>query len=271
MNPLVDPLVARAPEPFRRAVGEALVAPTLGGAFLGGYRAACEALVPGLEGGALLATEDGPLHPAAITTRLEGGALTGRKRFATGVPGARELLVLATAGREGDRQRLVVAVVDAGGPGVVMRPMDPLPFVPEVPHATVELVAAPAVRVLPGDGWREVVRPFRTVEDLHVLGAIAAHLLGAARRAGFPREAVTALGAALSGMATLAGAPVSDPGVHLALAGVIDGFRRATAGLSWADPDEDRRWKRDLPLLSVAGKAREARLEAAWQELGERP
>ena len=35
--------------------------------------------------------------------------------------------------------------------------------------------------------------------------------------------------------------------------------------------DEDQRWKRDLPLLSVAGKAREARLDAAWRALADGP
>jgi alkylation response protein AidB-like acyl-CoA dehydrogenase len=247
-----------------------LAADRLGPAFLAGYRAAIDALVPGLGGEASLAvTEDGPVHPARITTRFDGAALHGTKRFVTGVPGATRLVVLATAGTEGDRQRLVAVVVDPDGPGIAMARTEPTPFVPEVPHAVVTFAGTPALRVVPGDGWADVVRPFRTVEDLHVLGAIHGFLLGAAARAGFGEAAVCALGASLASIVTLSACDPSAPGVHTALAGVLESFASTAHALSWerAEPVEVACWKRDLPLLSVASKAREARLRTAFAAL----
>lgn len=272
MNPslLVEPLLVAAPATLRRAVRAGVAADAVGGAFLGGYRAATGALVPGLREAAVAATEDRPLHPATIATTFDGAGVTGHKRFVTGVPGASELVVLATAGRDGDRQRLVAVVVEVEGPGVRIRPMDPLPFVPEIPHAEIDFTAAPVVRVLPGDGWADVFRPFRTIEDLHVIAAVVGYLLGAAPRAGFERTAVEALCATLAALVPIAAADPSDPGVHVALAGVLDRFTAVADGLSWdeADPVEAGRWTRDRPLLQVASRARGARLQAAWRAVG---
>lgn len=271
VSPLVEPLLAAAPGTLRRAVRAGLSADRLGPAFLGGYRAAIDALVPGLGGEASLAvTEEGPVHPARITTTFDGSAVHGAKRFVTGVPGATRLVVLATEGMVGDRQQLVAVVVDADGPGIAMARTEPTPFVPEVPHAAVTFTGAPALRVVPGDGWADVVRPFRTVEDLHVLGAIHGFLLAAAGRAGFGEAAVCALGASLASVVTLAACDPSAPGVHTALAGVLEGFTATARALSWerAEPAEVACWKRDLPLLGVATRAREARLRAAFAALG---
>ena len=66
--------------------------------------------------------------------------------------------------------------------------MPATPFVPDVAHATVTLARvtiAPEAR-LAGDGWSDYVKPFRTLEDLHVQAAITAWLVGALRRAKGP-------------------------------------------------------------------------------------
>jgi hypothetical protein len=247
--------------PFRDGARAAAAADGVGGAFLAGYRAAVRAAT-GVVDGALAATEDGPLHPARITTALADGRVTGRKAFVTGVPGARSLVVLAKVGQDGDRAVLRAVVVPVDAPGVAFTPMPALPFVPDVPHGVVALTGAPAERVLPGDGWADVVRPFRTVEDVHVVGALAAWLWS--RPAGLPREAVGALGAGLAALGALSAADPGSPAVHLALDGVLEGLRGVWAAVALPDPAADAAWRRDLALLRVAERARAARRDAAW-------
>jgi acyl-CoA dehydrogenase len=272
MSPFVEPLLQTAPEPFARAVRAGAASPGVGPAFLAGYRQAIAALVPSLGPPhlpSLAATESGPLHPREVRTTVRDGRVSGHKRYVTGAPGADRAVVLASAGQDGDRLRLVAVLVDLGGPGVTLRPMPPTPFVPEVPHAELDLDDAPVLDELPGDGWASVVRPFRTVEDLHVLGALLGYLSGVALRSGWPQETVCALTAVLAGLTALASADRDAPGTHLALAGVLAQLRAVLPTLPWqsADPDEAARWHRDRELLSVAERARQARLQAAWERV----
>jgi hypothetical protein len=272
MTRLVDPWCARAPASFARAVRAGLDATRLGPAFLAGYRAAVDVVAGGLHprAGALAATEDGPVHPRTVAARWADGAVTGRKRFVTGVPGADYAVVFAVAGDGADGRRSLVAVrVDLDGPGVTVHEMPGLPFVPEVPHAE---VAFDGVRgtLLPGDGWADVVKPFRTIEDVHVLAAVHGYLLGAAARSGFARSDVEALCASLAALSAVATGAPGDPPVHVALAGVLAGLRPIVGGLDWsqADPDEAACWHRDRALLDVAERARKARADAAFAVLG---
>ncbi|MCW5806067.1 MAG: acyl-CoA dehydrogenase, partial [Deltaproteobacteria bacterium] len=238
----------------------------------GGYREALRALVPDATGiASLCATEDGGAHPRAIATRLEGGRLTGKKKWATLASHAPTLLVVASIGADGaGRNRLRVVRVAANAPGVRLVPASAA-IVPEIPHAAVELdgVAVAEGDVLPGDGYDDYLKPFRTVEDIHVHAALAGYLVGVARRHAFPRETIERLLAVALAAHALAGCDPKATATHLALAGVLAEARRAVeeAEAHWrARPaDAERtRWERDRALLDVAGKARAARREKAW-------
>jgi hypothetical protein len=73
----------------------------------------------------------------------------------------------------------------------------------------------------------------------------------------------------LAALRQLATAPPLAPATHVALAGAIALTRALVDQAPWdtLDPDAFARWKRDRPLLEVAGKARAARREAAWREV----
>lgn len=266
----------RYASPFDRALAVGARADRIGFAFAAGYAEALRALVPGAPGelSALCASEQGGNHPRAIRTRLEPvGAgrfrLTGTKTWATIASEASSLLVVASAGEEAGQNRLRVVRVPVTAEGVVIRARA-MPFVPEIPHAEVELagVEVDAAAVLPGDGYTEYLKPFRTVEDLHVHGALAGYVIAVARSRGFDRELVESLLALAVALRALAAADARAATTHLALAGAIAllaplvaAFERAWA----AAPDEEHaRWVRDRPLLQVAGSARAARRERAW-------
>jgi hypothetical protein len=249
----------------------------MGYAFAGGYSEALRALVPGLEGiTALCATEQGGNHPRAIETTLtpdgDDFRLNGTKKWATVASEASALLVVASVGRDGDKNRLRVVRVPVWADGVTLRDASAA-FVPEIPHSEVELVNVPvsARDVLPGDGYDDYLKPFRTVEDVHVHAALLGYLVGVARRHAFEPALVEAL--LVSAVATrgLAGADMKAATTHLALAGLLDQITRIVAEVerAWAaKPGEEwTRWQRDRVLLQVASKARGARRERAWASL----
>jgi hypothetical protein len=235
----------------------------LAAAFREGYAAALRALVPGIEDDeivALCATEAGGAHPRAILTELREGRLTGTKSYVTGGTEATRLLVVA---REPSGTLRLVSV-GARAPGVTVTAHPPAPFVPELPHASVTFDGA-AGEVLPGDGYADYLKPFRTVEDIHVLAATAGYLEGLGRRAGWTpaaRARLAAIGVLLEG---LAARDPRDPTTHVALEGALALARQVFDGCDFdaAPEDERARWRRDRPLLEVAGKVRALRFEAA--------
>ncbi len=271
-----------AATPWAAPVDRALVggarADRLGYAFAAGYAAALERLVPGVRGACLCVTEEGGAHPRAVRTRLSpdgaGFRLDGAKKWATLAGDGDALLVAASVGQEGDRNLLRLVRVPADAPGVRCEGMPPTPFTPEIPHYAVRLdaVAVPADAVLPGDGWTRYVKPFRTVEDAHVSAAAAAFLLRVARANGWPPALPARLTALILAFREVAGAPPDAPSVHVALGGCLAALEAIVAAAEpcWADTDPavTARWRRDAPLLGVAGKARAARFEAALGRLG---
>jgi acyl-CoA dehydrogenase len=271
----------RAPfdAPVDRAIVGGAWADRLGFAFAGGYQAALQALVPEHGGiGALCVTEAKGNAPKHVETTLvrtgDHYELTGKKKWATAAPLATHLLVAATIGTDDEgrnRIRLVRVPSDAQGVTLVA---SSAPFVPEIPHAEVTLdkVVVREADVLPGDGYSEYVKPFRTVEDAHVHAALVGYLIGVARRHSFVRELVEQLVAAAIAVRGIALADPKSPMTHFALAGSLAQIGKLVAELerAWdaAPDDEHARWKRDRPLLNVAQSARTTRRENAWASLG---
>lgn len=253
-----------------RAVIGGARADRVGYAFAIGYSTALEALA-GEGNAALCATEEGGNHPRAIQTRLEEGRVTGSKKWATMADRATHLLVVATEGTDpAGRPRLRVVRVRTDAPGVTLA-VSTAAFVPEIAHARVTLDGAPG-DVLPGDGYTDYVKPFRTIEDIHVHAALTGYLIGAARMRGFSHAIVERLAMVAAAMATLGAADPRSPATHVALGGALatSGAIIAELEAAWAAAPDDEwaRWQRDRAILQVAGKARGERLARAWQALG---
>jgi len=254
-----------------RALVAGFHADRLGYAFVGGYEAALARLVAPQphRRACLCATESGGVHPRAIQTKLEttGGELTlsGEKTFATLATEAEVLYVVASEGVRDGRNALRLVRVRADAAGLTIAPRPEAPFAPEIPHAkiTLDRVRVELEDVLPGDGYSAYLKPFRTIEDVHVFLAVIGYLVRVARISRW---------AALEGLAAHARAllplAVGDPGApaaHLALARVIDTVRDELLAFPWGSVDEQTRarWERDQPLLWVAESARKKRTEAA--------
>jgi len=275
---LLEPVDPSFSSTVDRAAAGGFLADRLGYAFLAGYRAALARLAPSLSRASLCATESAGAHPRAIATRLQQSSdpnfhvLTGEKTFATLASVADVLLVVASRGEEGGRNRLVVARIPASRPGITIREREPAAFAPEIPHARVsfEAVRVEAAEVLEGDGYLQVLKPFRTIEDIHVAAAWLGHVVRLARLHGNDRGILERALASLAALRELGGRDPLEPAVHVTLAGVFaDAVAVARAvDLSAADEATRARWSRDFPLFEVAGAARELRREAAHRAFG---
>jgi acyl-CoA dehydrogenase len=226
----------------------------------------------------LAATESGGAHPRAITTRLDkqGGALVlrGEKTFVTLGTIADEMLVVATRGLGSDgRPRLRLARVKRGTRGVRMESRSATPFAPEIPHAIMKLddVVIEDTHVLPGDGYEIYLKPFRTIEDTHVLAATVGYLAGAARAYEWDRSVLSELVALSLALVDVGARDPLHPLTHVVLDGILGAVRRLIGGLGseWekSDAGERDRWQRDIGLLTVADSARQKRSEVAFRAL----
>jgi alkylation response protein AidB-like acyl-CoA dehydrogenase len=307
MNPALDACL-RAPTqvPPRASVAEwwprwrmgaALIADSAGQAMLGGfdadrvgwafasgYQAALRALLPELPADAVAVfcvTEETGNRPRDILTRITPAAdgsvsIDGAKRWTTLGPDSSVLLIVGALPSSADasRAQLKVARVAVGTPGLRLLPMPETRFVPEVPHARVQLdaVKVNAAALLPGDGYERYVKPFRTLEDAHVTLAVLAYLLRETRQRGWSGGFAERLCATMAALSEVAGAPADAPTTHLVLAGALAQAHAlyAEAGTLWATAGDDpaaQRWTRDAALFGVAAAARQQRTVRAWERL----
>lgn len=265
--------------PFEAAVTVASRVDRLGLAFAAGYSAALQTLVPDVAlPCALCVTEAGGTHPRAIEASLRatedgsGYTLDGTKTFVTFGNLARTLIIAARVGEQaGGRPDLAVVRIPADRDGVSLQALPPTPFVPEVPHSRVDLqgVSVAAAERLGGDGYLEYVKPFRTVEDIHVYASAAAYFLGLGKRTRASRDFLAELVEVLVTLERLRESAPLDSIVHIAVHGVGRHLDRLVNSAAFSEvwnaaPAEEReRWERDRRLLEVAGAARGARFSKA--------
>jgi hypothetical protein len=265
---------------IQQAIVGGFVADRVGWAFASGYQAALRSLFPDAPNDklcALCVTEADGNSPKAIKSTLtqagSSWSLAGAKKWTTlGPEGSLFFVAARDEAASADRPAIRIARILSNTPGLKIESMPATRFVPEVPHAQLKFENVKVEALLPGDGYDLYVKPFRTVEDIHVQAAILSYLMREAQRLGWPEHWIERLSALLAALATLSDMPPAQPETHIGLAGAL----RISAGLieeaeafwltSATDP-ATLRWRRDKELLQVAGKARELRTRRAWEQL----
>jgi acyl-CoA dehydrogenase len=269
-------------DPIHQAIIGGFVADRVGWAFASGYQAALRALFPDAPADricALCVTEADGNSPKAIKSSLRrngsGWTLDGAKRWTTlGPEGALFFVAARDEAASGERASIRIARVDSTAQGMKIESMPATKFVPEVPHAQLQFenVKVSESDILPGDGYDLYVKPFRTVEDIHVQAAVLAYLMREGQRLSWPQGWLERMSALLAAMGKLSDMPAAHAETHIALAGALtigSGLIGETDAFwlkSAADPAA-LRWRRDRELLTVAGKARELRTQRAWETL----
>jgi len=272
-------IAAEHPSTIQQAFVGGYVADRVGWAFASGYQAALRALFPDAPADklcALCVTEADGNSPKAIKSSLHmdgGWLLNGAKRWTTlGPEGSLFFVAARDEAASKDRPAIRLARVSSESPGLKIESMPATKFVPEVPHAQLRFENVKVDLLLPGDGYDLYVKPFRTVEDIHVQAAILAYLMREAQRLGWPEHWIERLSALLAALSTISDMPPAHAETHVSLAGAL----RISAGLideaeafwlkSATDP-ATLRWQRDKALLAIAGKTRELRTKRAWDQL----
>ncbi|MEO6407164.1 MAG: acyl-CoA dehydrogenase family protein [Burkholderiaceae bacterium] len=269
-------------DPIHLAIIGGFVADRVGWAFASGYQAALRALFPDAPGDricALCVTEADGNSPKAIKSTLtrsgDRWALEGSKRWTTlGPEGALFFVAARDEAASGSRASIRIVRVDSKAQGLTMENMAATKFVPEVPHAQLQFTGlhVDESAILPGDGYEQFVKPFRTIEDIHVQAAVLSYLMREGQRLSWPEPWLERLSALLASLGKLSDMPASHPETHIALAGAL----AIGAGLigeteefwkrSATDPAA-LRWWRDRELLRIAAGARELRTRRAWERL----
>ncbi len=167
-----------------------------------------------------------------------------------------------------------------GSAGLSVVAMPATRFVPEVPHARVQLddVRLPADALLPGDGYASCVKPFRTIEDTHVTAAVLAYLLREARARDWPAEPARAVLPPRSPPWWPSPPSRADsPATHVVLEGALRWAHQLydEAGPLWAAAADDAaaRWQRDARAVRRgrhgARATRGAGLGTTWRQQGD--
>ena len=272
------------PQPVDRAISCGFLADRTAYAFLAGFLSAMQRLLPDLAAEKITAfciSEEGGAHPRAIKTRLESNSadssgktwlLNGRKQFITCANDADSILVAASTGTDPEgRNQIRLAQIDRNAAGVRIEPMAELPFIPEISHGVVYLenVQVSNTQLLPGDAYIKYIKPFRTIEDIHVSAAILGYLFRTASLYGWPQSIRETLLGLITAIRPLAMADPLSPQIHIAYVGLQWSIEQLIkeSTVHWEKtPDAVRdAWKRDRAVMGIASKAGQKRLESAWK------
>jgi hypothetical protein len=254
-------------------------------AFVAGYQSAIEALFQPeqIALAAFCVSEKNGNHPRAIETCLSQNGtqtlLSGSKTFVSGAGDAQVLYIACQDKRSNEgldaegRPLMKVVKLDARQAGVEIHALPALGFVPDIAHGKVSLneVAVTAEMILPGDGYRDYVKAFRSYEDVHVLAAITAYRLGAAIDGKWPEQSIEAHISLILALRALADMNLQQAPAHIALAAIRtqleDLLSRSDEYFQTSNPQAYSGWQRDKRLLSVARQAHQKRTVSAWQRL----
>jgi hypothetical protein len=271
--------------PVDRALAGGFAADRPTWAFTAGYQAALQRLLPAADPARIAAiciTEKGGPHPARIQCRLKTDPetasrwrLDGTKAFVTGAGEAETLYVAASTGMTPQGRNILRMVsVPADSAGVTVVPSPSLGIVPEMPHGQIrfEAVSLAHDALWPGDGYTGAIKPFRTLEDLHVTGAFLGWLFAVGRRFGWPAAMKGKMVSLMVAVRSLALAPPLDPHVHIALGGLLAQVHVLLEEITPLWPMTDARvrewWLRDRKVLDIADTPRQRRLDAARSYYG---
>ena len=271
-------------QPIDQALIGGAMADRIAYAFAAGYQAALHHLDPTLPKdriASLSITEEGGGHPKAIEATFSRGdgegvyVLNGKKKWATMSSDGGLVLVAASRGvDDAGRKQLALARLDMNTSGITITEMPRTDFAPELYHCRLlfDDVTVREDQFLPGDGYLEYIKPFRTIEDAHVSAAVMSYLLCIAFRSDWPKPVIEEIIALLLALRLVATSDPKSLVIHLALEGIFRGRDKLleSAGEHWAKVTEEERerWQRDLALTSLAGRVRQLRSEKAWQTIG---
>ena len=271
--------------PVDRAVVGGFVADCTAFAFAAGYGSALQYLVPALPDNAITCfciSEEGGAHPRAIKSQLVPSrndtyqqkvfTLNGKKKYITCANEADFFLVAASDGIKNDGKNSIrMMKIDSKARGIRITPMKNLHIVPEISHCELIFTDVKIFEsdLLPGDGYIDYIKPFRTVEDLHITAGILGYLFQNACRYDWGTDIKECILGRIVSVRNLALSSPDAPEVHIVTGDMLrqikDLFKRLEPFWKKVGGKEKEAWDRDKILMDIADKARTKRLQTAWE------
>jgi hypothetical protein len=268
-----------------RAIAFGFEADRVAFAFIAGFRAALQHLIPGLNPSLFVSfciTEEGGNTPGAINSTLipedetkNQWILNGKKSFITGALEADQVFVAASTGQDKQgRKRIKLVVLESETPGITIKTLPPLPFIPEISHGEVSFtnVNLSNDSILAGDGYADYIKPFRIFEEIHVTAAILGYLTRIGMLYSWDRKDLEKIITLIKLVRALWRSDLQAPDTHIAYAGFSHLIQELLTDIKphWEKVPKEVRvcWERDQAILGIAEKAGKKRLENAWMSFG---
>ncbi len=265
--------------PIDRAIAFGFEADCVAYAFIAGFRAALQHLVPNLDHRLFISfciTEEGGNNPRAIKASLtpendNSWILNGQKTFITGANEADQMLVAASVGvDDSGKNRIKLVKLDCDLRGIKIEQLPALSFIPEIAHGRVSFVNVPVSEgnILPGDGYLDYVKPFRIYEEIHVMAAILGYLTRIGLMYNWEKTVIEKIVALITLVKNLWKSDLLSEETHIVFAGFSHLLQQLIVETKkdWEKVPKDIRdsWERDQAILNIAHQARRRRLENAW-------
>jgi len=226
-------------------------------------------------------SEEGGGHPRAIKSQLgllgnnadqkKTFTLNGKKKYITCAKEADLFLVAASVGISDDgKNKIQMIKIDSKAPGITIVPMK-INLVPEISHCELIFtdVTISETDLLPGDGYIDYIKPFRTVEDLHISAGVLGYLFRNACKYDWGRDIQQSILGCIVSVRSLALNSLTAPAVHIVIGDVLkqitDLFKRLEPFWEKVGGQAKEAWDRDKILMKIADKIRNRRLQTAWE------
>lgn len=278
---VANPMIESAP--IDRAILLGIKSDRVAYAFVSGFYTALHFMFPGLDPRkftAFCVTEKSGNRPLDIQSKLtpreeesngETFVLNGHKTFITGATEADAILVAVSLGKDKKgKSKIKLIKLDRDKKGIEIKALEPFPFVPEIEHGEVRFKEVIVVQeeILPGDGYIKYVKPFRIIEEIHVIAALLGYLAKIVIHYKWDKSFLEQLGALILSLKALVERDLSDPSTHIGFSGFWQLFKSFLESMEsqWALKQDKhyQNWVRDKSILKIAEKARQVRLKKAW-------
>ncbi|EJL87114.1 hypothetical protein PMI15_01206 [Polaromonas sp. CF318] len=270
--------------PYLSAIAAALRSDRLAWAFFSGYQGAIQAAFPDQTRPGLvtaLGVNESGRKITQIKTLLDregpNRRLTGSKSWIVGGLDVQSLFILSKVSdgpTEGPGSMTMVHL-PIKSQGVRRGRPRPQNVIPELPHTGVKFnaVCLAESQVIPGDGYGDYAKPFRTREDVFVTGCALAYLLAEARSGSWSTKWLQRCIAAITGLEACSVMDPRETNAHILTAGALsfaaDVLCESEQLWLASQTSARERWNRDFPLLELGKEARKLRSIKAWQAVGQ--
>jgi acyl-CoA dehydrogenase len=204
-------------------------------------------------------------------------SLNGKKKYITCAKEADFFLVAASVGISDDgKNNIRMIKIDSKTPGITIVPMKDIHLVPEISHCELIFTDVKIFEsdLLPGDGYTDYIKPFRTIEDLHISACILGYLFQNACRYDWGTDIKEIILGRIVSVRNLALSNPTAPAVHIVTGDVLKQIKELFKLLEpfWEKVGGEAKqdWDRDKILMTIADKARTRRLQTAWEFYEER-